>query len=161
MNIDGREHSVRGFGFRDHSWGVRNWQAVDCWRWYYAQLDADNLFSVVVMKASDTESNVAGILVRAGRPHIVTELETTVQYSGDPHYWVEGAEIVIPHPDGEVIAAFAPISRLPLRHRRGEQVLRIVEQLATVRVDGVPATGWFETADRITDGRPFGLSRQL
>ncbi|WP_216893147.1 DUF7065 domain-containing protein [Nocardia alni] len=159
--IDGRKREVRGFGFRDHSWGVRDWQAVDCWRWIYGQLDAENLFSVVVMYPSGGEPDVAGIALRGGRPFIVTEASVTCRYAGPPDHWVDAVEIVVPHPGGAIMASFQPTCRLPLRHRKGGEVLRIVEHLARVTFDGRPGAGWFETTDRMEAGRPFGLTRGI
>jgi len=60
-----------------------------------------------------------------------------------------------------VVASFEPSCRLPLRHRRGNEVLRIVEQLATVAIDGAAGAGWFETADRLDDGMPFGMTHGM
>lgn len=158
LKVDGIEQDVTGFGFRDHSWGVRNWQSIDCWRWLYGQLDVENIFSIVVMYPTGGEPDVAGILIRNGRPSIVTDATLTCRYGAAPHYWVEAVELVLPHADGPVVASFAPVCRLPLRHRKGEEVLRIVEQLAQVTIDGHAGAGWFETTDRIVDGQPFVLS---
>lgn len=158
--FEDRRRAVAGCGFRDHSWGPRNWQGVDCWRWVYGQLDPDNLFSIVVMWHGH-KPDTAGILVRDGRATIVTEVAIRCHYSTAPHYWVESVEITIPHQAGPVVATLAPTSRLPLRHRKGEEVLRIVEHLAPAHIDGRPAAGWFETADRMVDGRPFGMTRGI
>jgi hypothetical protein len=161
LALDGQPREVRGFGFRDHSWGVRDWQAIDCWRWFYGQADAGNLFSVVQMKAAGAEPDVAGLVVRAGRPWIVKHMTASCRYTAAAPHWMETAQISIPHPDGAVVASFEPSCRLPLRHRRGNEVLRIVEQLATVAIDGAAGAGWFETADRLDDGMPFGMTHGM
>ncbi|MBV6762890.1 DUF7064 domain-containing protein [Rhodococcus opacus] len=158
VRIDGQEKRIRGFGFRDHSWGVRNWQSIDCWRWVYGQLDAGNLFSVVAMQVGTPEPAVAGIVLKDGTPHVVTEMSVKCRYDGAPDYWLAGADVTIPLPDGDVFeATYQPTCRLPLRHTKGDEVLRIVEHLANVQINGKSGAGWIEVTDRMEDGRPFGL----
>ncbi|MFT4081137.1 MAG: hypothetical protein QM638_00990 [Nocardioides sp.] len=160
VTIDGESREMAGFGFRDHSWGPRNWQAIDCWRWAYGQLDGDNLFSVVVMW-HDGQPDVAGIAVRNGRPEVIREARVRTTYGARPTFYADGVKVVIPHPEGEITATFRSTSRLPLRHRKGEEILRIVEQLAEVSIDGTPGVGWFETCDRMSDGTPFGMAQGI
>jgi hypothetical protein len=57
---------VRGFGFRDHSWGVRKWHSIDYWRWCYGQRDADNIFSVCRLQASG-QTQISGVILRKGK----------------------------------------------------------------------------------------------
>ncbi|OOL33061.1 hypothetical protein GQ85_03545 [Rhodococcus rhodochrous] len=158
VTVDGRVKQIRGFGFRDHSWGIRNWQSIDCWRWVYGQLDADNLYSVVAMQVGTPEPAVAGIALKNGVPHIVTEMSVKCHYDGAPDYWLSGADVAISLPDGDVFeASYEPTCRLPLRHTKGTEVLRIVENLANVQINGEAGAGWIEVTDRMEDGRPFGL----
>ena len=42
LEVDGERVPIAGRGMRDHSWGVRDWQAVPYWRWFGIVVDPDN-----------------------------------------------------------------------------------------------------------------------
>lgn len=46
IEIDGRRIAVDGMGERDHSWGVRDWNAPRMWYWITAQFDGENALNV-------------------------------------------------------------------------------------------------------------------
>ncbi|MFT3898720.1 MAG: hypothetical protein QM728_00525 [Gordonia sp. (in: high G+C Gram-positive bacteria)] len=45
--IDGREHTVNGFGTRDKSWGPRDWGNITGWDWISAQFGPDLAFTAM------------------------------------------------------------------------------------------------------------------
>jgi hypothetical protein len=47
--VEGERHEVRGFGQRDHSWGVRDWWAMN-WCWMAGRLDDESRLHAVHMR---------------------------------------------------------------------------------------------------------------
>ena len=157
VTIDGKQRIVTGFGFRDHSWGVRDWHQIEHWRWCFGQIDAENVFSIVAIQ-QEGPRHVYGVAVRNGKIHFVNNMTNESEYTTDGNFYLERIRMQC-QLDGDIIdTRFKVKCRVPLRHKKGEMVLRIVENLADVEIDGVPAVGWIEVADRIVDGRPVGIA---
>ncbi len=47
VRIDGEAHDVRGFGQRDHSWGVRDMRVPTNWRWFCGQFGDALCFNAI------------------------------------------------------------------------------------------------------------------
>lgn len=163
MALGEERRSVEGFGFRDHSWGERNWHAINYWRWVWGQFDRENVFSVIALDtdaagAEDTR-HVSGVVLRNGRKHFVDKVTIDSSYGPAPHRYFEGADIRIPLGDGDLTATIRDCKPVPLRHVKDEEVFRIVENLSRVEMDGKSGVGWVEAADRIVSGVPYGNAR--
>jgi hypothetical protein len=47
VDVDGERTDIHGYGFRDHSWGVRDWEAVKHWQAFTATFGNEFAFSGV------------------------------------------------------------------------------------------------------------------
>ena len=61
-----RGSAVAGHGMRDHSWGVRDWQAVPYWRWFGIVVDPENFLMLNNVGTADGGETCGG-LADAGR----------------------------------------------------------------------------------------------
>jgi hypothetical protein len=80
------------------------------------------------------------------------------RYSGAPDFYLEEIDVRVPLPDGDYHATLKSVCKMPLRHRKGENMFRMVENLAKVEMDGATGDGWIEAADLIVEGIPLGNS---
>src|SRR5262249_50299182 len=70
--LNGVAHEVAGGGFRDHSWGVREWQAFPRYRWLNASFGDALSFSLVRLQILGFRFT-GGLVVRDGRRVRVSE----------------------------------------------------------------------------------------
>ncbi len=68
ITVGGRRHGLAGAGLRDHSWGVRDWQAVPYWRWFGMVVDPDTFVVVNNVGTADGGETAGGYLMRDGSP---------------------------------------------------------------------------------------------
>lgn len=160
MTLEGERRTVDGFGFRDHSWGERNWHAFNYWRWVWGQFDRNNIFSVIALNTEAAGSagarHVSGVVLREGRHVFVDNIAIDSSYGLGPQRYFEQADIRIPLGDDALTAHIRDCRPIPLRHAKGDDIFRIVENLGTVEMDGRLGVAWVEAADRIVDGVPYG-----
>lgn len=65
LKLGDREISFEGAGHRDHSWGARNWDMLQHWKWMNATAGEDTSLHVMLMEAKG-EQIVQGYLNRDG-----------------------------------------------------------------------------------------------
>ena len=83
VTVDGREVIVRDVaGQRDHSWGVRDWWAMD-WVWSALHLDDGTHLHGVDIRIPGAPPIGVGYLQRAGRPLIELQAVTARETFGD------------------------------------------------------------------------------
>ena len=58
--------------------------------------------------------------------------------------------------DGVYVAGLKSNCKMPLRNKKGDEMFRMVENLATVQMPGGSGHGWIEAADLIVEGIPKG-----
>lgn len=147
--IDGAPFS--GTGYRDKSWGVRDWSAPTLWRWFALPFGPDLVANVVILRMGDHE-------VRGGWAQVDGEvravsgvaLDTRWGPDGRAHealhlgFDVEGAERI--EVDGEVLE----VAPLPLAGPRG---LTLVNEGLTryTRPDGRSTLGIAEYLHQVAD----------
>lgn len=157
ITLDGKTRKISGSGFRDHSWGERNWQSIDYWRWLWGHTDNDNLFNLIVLQAGGGPVQVNGIVLKDGELSLITEMTVKGVYHADADAHLDTIELNCVLKDGSpMTATLSPRSSVALRHLKNGELIRIVESLAEGTWDGEPIVGWTEIADRIEDGVPFG-----
>jgi pyruvate,water dikinase len=79
--VDGRTFPVAGTGSRDHSWGLRDWEAADYWRLFTARLGDD--LAVHALSVSVCGRLVEGGFVwRGGRAERVTRVRLAADRRG-------------------------------------------------------------------------------
>ena len=82
MTIDGRTISVDTIGWRDHSWGTRDWEAAQHWKWLHAQAGADlavHFFDIYALGRRE----LRGYVLRDGLYMPVVEVQTHFTVDAD------------------------------------------------------------------------------
>ena len=76
---------ILGFGERDHSWGVRDWNAPKMWIWITAQFSRSLAFNVTKLFVEEGEV-VAGFFHMNGKsiPLVKADIRTTLDPDGTP-----------------------------------------------------------------------------
>lgn len=157
VRIADRECAVSCYGFRDHSWGPRNWEGPLYWRLYFCMVDEKNGFSAFMHKAPGGSSPGHGLLLRDGQRYAIDSFDVESTYGPAPFY-VESARLVL-HAGGlDVPVDLRVEHRVPLRHRRAGRVARILESVCEYHMEGHIGAGLAEYHDRIEDGTPAGAS---
>jgi Ecdysteroid kinase-like family len=83
VTVDGRDHVVRGVaGQRDHSWGVRDWWAMD-WVWSALHLDDGTHLHGVDLRIPGAPPIGVGYLAQPDRPLIELQAVTARETFGD------------------------------------------------------------------------------
>jgi hypothetical protein len=121
-------------GHRDHSWGTRDWDAIQDWKWISGQSDDGTVFNVMAAHVRG-ETTHHGYVVRRG--HLVPVTGTRVQADYDGRWWQSAGELTILDEAGD--STRVEMSRFALY--RFEAGNRIVMHEAGCRgsIDGIPA----------------------
>jgi hypothetical protein len=151
--------AISGFGWRDHSWGPRSWQAI---RWYRLLLGnvgpADGFMLLQITSPGATAPRATGVVLRDGEYHELESMSLDTTWAADEPAAVRaevktgrGLEVIT----GEVITV------APLRNRRkgddGPVYTRIAEAFTRWEWDGRTGYGMTEVLDLVEDGRPVGV----
>ena len=146
IEIDGRRIAVDGMGERDHSWGVRDWNAPRMWYWITAQFDGENALNVTKLFTEEGEVS-AGFIHLDGRtvPLVHADMATSLDSRG----WPASLEMELVDSEGG-------------RHKVAAEVMRSV-QLPFVGRDGRSTSLMHENLARYTwRGRTgFGIAEVL
>jgi hypothetical protein len=92
LTLHGREIPFDTTGHRDHSWGTRDWDAIQDWRWVSAQVDDDLALNVMVMHARG-ETTVHGYVLAGGELSAVERVRTRVGY--DDNWWQKSLTMTV------------------------------------------------------------------
>lgn len=96
--LDGETIAIDGTGHRDHSWGTRDWTAIQDWKWCSGQTDNGAAsFNLMVMHGRGT-TTTHGYVVRDGRLAPITRVRAGVRF--DDAFLQTDADIVIEDADG-------------------------------------------------------------
>lgn len=101
LTYEGKTIRVRGHGYRDHSWGPRDWsKGMPNHRWFTGVLGESTVFAAITAQAPSGNLTRVGYvqrdgeLVRAGKVDVVAHMEA----DGVTH---RGGELTLTLPDGE------------------------------------------------------------
>jgi hypothetical protein len=153
----GKSESLSGFGFRDHSWGPRQWNAPQYWRWVSGIADENNFFEGFRWKIDGENPPDFGIVSIDGRVSFFDRVDFSTTYGPAPYY-PETVTMTLHTPEGPVEVTGEQIHLAPLRHRKGEHVARIARSVFRCQFAGHTTIGWSEYHDQVIDGRPIGMS---
>src|SRR4051794_30309496 len=137
----GRRHGIAGAGLRDHSWGVRDWQAVPYWRWFGMVVDPETFVVVNNVGTAHGGETAGGYLMRDGtlapivacRTESELDPELRCQRSFTAHATdAEGRDAVLRGRALEVA---------PLRQRRDGLLTQVNEGLTEYEWEGRRAVG--------------------
>jgi hypothetical protein len=103
VRYEGREVAVDGFGYRDHSWGQRDWEhGMLNHRWFTGVLGAEFAFAAITAQASTGRLVRTGYIWRDGRIIPAREVDAVayIEPDGLTH---RGGQLRLTLPDGELI----------------------------------------------------------
>ncbi len=85
LSMDGKEYRINGLGERDHSWGVRDWNAPKMWAWLNCQFNERCALNVTKLVMGSVEID-AGYYYdgSANRPIVRAKIDTTFAEDGSP-----------------------------------------------------------------------------
>jgi len=158
MRVGEEQWPLDAFGWRDHSWGPRYWQAIWFYRLFLANFGEDRGFMLLRNTAADGHSRRLGVLLVDGRYEEVVDLDVTTEWSAeqDP----VAVTIGVRTETRKELIQGRTITLAPLRNRRkadGEVLVsRVAEAFSEFTWDGRTGYGIMEYIERVQDGVPVG-----
>jgi hypothetical protein len=142
LTIGDRTVSFDTTAHRDHSWGTRDWDTIQDWKWISAQAQDGVTFNAMLLHARGENWN-CGYISRDGKLSAIVDVRVKADY--DANWWQTGGEIILRDADGGVTTVSAARFAL-FRFEAGERIV-MHEAGCTGTIDGVPAlihleAGW-------------------
>jgi phosphohistidine swiveling domain-containing protein len=134
LRVDGRRFSFDGAGGRDHSWGLRDWEAADHWRLFTLSLAPDLAVHALVVSVRGRLVE-GGFLWRDGRALGITRVRYATERRGDKLAAfslevsaTEGSPLVLHGRVLETLRIPVQLARSPLRHLQGRPYRMILQE---------------------------------
>ena len=140
IELDGVSWPVDGGGFRDHSWGPRDWQAAPHSD-FLTLLGDDGSATVAFAARLDGRDHVQGVRWDGAQLERLTGFELGSDYDGGLEIG-ERLTVSFRRPSGEVRYDGRVRAFLPLRHRGGGRTVRIAQVLVDFDGPSGAARGW-------------------
>lgn len=149
---------IDGFGWRDHSWGPRYWQAIWAYRLFLATFAEDRALMLLKNMYADGTSKRVGVLLVGDEYEEVLDLDLTTEWSAqqDPQRVVLGVRTA--NRKAVIDAEVKTLAPLRNRRREGDELLvsRVAEGFSEFHWDGHMGCGMVEYIERLHDGRAVG-----
>jgi hypothetical protein len=158
IRIGDERWPIDGGGWRDHSWGPRDWQNLSFHRLFTAMFADGRGFMLLKIGGDGLRARRFGVLLVDGEYEEILDLDTATEWTADfdplrVHIGARTSRRAV-QIQGVVLSV------APLRHRRGADgdmlTLRIDEAFTRFTWGGAIAYGMTEFSDRIICGRPLG-----
>lgn len=140
VEVAGQRFTLAGAGFRDHSWGPRDWQSTPHTD-FTTLLTADGSAIVAFSARLDGRESMHGVRWTEGGLERLTGFRVLSDYAGEVRISPSLA-VVFEFPDEQLHYDASVMAFLPLRHRSGERTVRIGQTLLGFSGPGGPASGW-------------------
>ena len=110
--MKGKRYEVRNaLAYRDHSWGIRNWEMIKAHRWLVGNLGPDFNFCVIAYLDANQKFSRFGYLLREGKLQYCAKVES-VTYIEDDAFTHRGGVITMTLEDGEkVVVTCEPLAK--------------------------------------------------
>jgi hypothetical protein len=151
----GNRRRLDTYGFRDHSWGVRDMTRTEFTRYFWAQVDETTSIVAWFTRVAGEDFST-GIILRGGAFEVATGAAVKSVYESEPDHYVRAARLTLNSPKGDIVLDLEPICPLPLRYQKGDRFARLLEIAARSKGTGRHWPAWMEYIDLMVDGRPFG-----
>jgi hypothetical protein len=159
IEVGDERWEIDGFGWRDHSWGPRYWQAIWAYRLFLGNCGRDRGFMLLRNMQEAGGSKRVGVLLVDGAYEEVLDLDVVTEWSEDDQPL--GATISVRTAQRSTVIEARVITLVPLRNRRrvDDDVLisRVAEGFTEFSWDGRTGYGMSEYIERVEDGRPVGV----
>lgn len=141
LNIAGKEHIINGMGERDHSWGVREWNAPKMWIWLTCQFSNEYALNVTKLVVPQGEVD-AGFIHLKGRnvPLVKADIHTDYAEDGFP----SSLSMALTDKEGRTHMVTAKAIRkaaLPFQSADGKSLSILYEPLARYEYEGKEGYG--------------------
>ena len=97
LTLHGKKIDFDTTAHRDHSWGDRDWDSIQDWKWVSAQAGDDLALNVMVMHGRG-ETTRHGYVLADGVLSAVHDVRTAAEY--DEHWWQTGLDMTVLDVDG-------------------------------------------------------------
>lgn len=156
LTLDGRKIEFDATAHRDHSWGTRDWLAMQHYEWFVGQVGKDIAVHFWHLQALG-RTEVYGYVYKEGMLSVVTAVEVAVDF--DDEYWQKRYTARITDDSGRVTVmttevfahnTLSPDPSIQLRESGGRAI-----------IDGKQGVGWMEIAwpttylDHINKNGPY------
>lgn len=150
IRIGDREHEIDGLGERDHSWGIRDWNAPKMWIWLTCQFSDKCALNLTKLVVNEGEVD-AGFMHIDGksRPIVASKVSTRFNDDGSP----ASLDMRLTDSAGEKYHVSAEVLKkatLPFESPDGQVVSLMYETLARYTFDGQTGYGIAEYLVRKT-----------
>jgi hypothetical protein len=137
--LDGREIAFDTFGHRDHSWGTRDWRAMQHYKWFQGQAEGDVSVHFWQLEALG-RIELRGYVHKDGLLAEVTDLAIDWQPDAEFKHHAYQARLLdeagrTTHVEVEVFAHYPLVP---------DPALVLLEGPGRARIDGKPGLGWME-----------------
>jgi pyruvate,water dikinase len=105
--VDGRRYDVEAVGGRDHSWGLRDWEALDHSRLFTAWFGSDLTFHALTLSVGGRAVE-GGFVWRSGRAERITRVLYTTEREGGV---LRGCEVELTTAAGGTLRARGRVAR--------------------------------------------------
>lgn len=139
--IDGRETTFDTTGHRDHSWGVRDWKAMQNYRWFQSQAGPDTAVHFWHLNALG-ETRLMGYVLKGGLMAEVTDVVVEIDF--DDRFIQQKLAATVTDEAGRITQVSADFYAHGVLIPAPELTLN--ESAARVVIDGKPGVGWLEHA---------------
>jgi hypothetical protein len=149
VRLGEREIAVDGLGYRDHSWGPRDYRAWLSHRWVAGTFGPELTYSLITMHGAQGELIRTGYVVRDGKPTVASEIDilTYLEPDGFTH---RGGRAVARLADGDEIAIdFELVDGMVW----GLHGLAALDTICVARCGDLVGQGDFEMTNNATNGR--------
>ena len=158
MRVGEESWEIDGFGWRDHSWGPRYWQAIWAYRLFLVTFAPDRALMLLKNMYPDGTARRLGVVLVGDEYEEVTDLDLHTQWSAeqDP----ETVFIGLRTANRKALIEARVLTMAPLRNRREAdgQVLvsRVAEGFTEYTWDGHTGYGMMEYIERVEEGTALG-----
>lgn len=135
LNIGTRVYDINAMGERDHSWGVRDWNAPKMWVWITCQFDEGYAFNLTKLFMDKGEVD-AGFIHIDGKNVPIMRADIVTEYNRD--YSPNTVYMALHDKEGDVHGVKAVVKHktaLPFTSRDGKVVSHMHECLAKFTLD--------------------------
>jgi hypothetical protein len=158
MTVGEESWEIDGFGWRDHSWGPRYWQAIWAYRLFLVTFAPDRALMLLKNMYPDGSARRLGVLLIDDAYEEVTDLDLHTHWSDeqDPESVILGVRTA----NRKAMIEGRVLTMTPLRNRRraeGELLIsRVAEGFTEYTWDGLTGYGMMEYIERVEDGAAVG-----
>jgi len=132
--------TIKGFGHRDHSWGIRKWVQIDGWNWVSAQFEDETINFIRSELLGKSPQN--GVIFSKGKENaIIEKIEVTTKTKDDGKTPISSTFVLTDKEGNERTLESKTIhsTYLPLTSRTGKT--EIFEQVAIFTCEGKEGDG--------------------